>query len=108
MQESEKRKSFVLYDGRAWTDVSTASVYTTAEDEDDALYISLYADDNGCGDGLWCEYDVEEKDGQQLLVNEKRRPDIMEHAARCIAKMNLSWEKVQQLKREGKLNTEES
>ena len=108
MQEPRGNKSFVLYDGRAWADVSSASVYTTAQDEEEALYDSLDAEENGWGDGLWCEYDEEVKDGQTLLVNEKRRPDIMEHAARCIAKMNLTWEKVQELKREGKLNLNET
>jgi len=74
------KKSFVLYDSRAWNDVSRASVYTCAESEEEAITESADAAENGWDDGVWFEYDEKDKDGSTYLVNEKIRPDIMENA----------------------------
>ena len=74
------KKSFVLYDSRAWSDVSRASVYVCAESEEEAIADSVGAAESGWDDGVWFEYDEEDKDGTTYLVNEKIRPDIMENA----------------------------
>jgi len=81
-QPEEKKKSFVLYDSRAWNDVSRAAVYVCAETEEEAIQDSIDAESQGWGDGVWYEYDAEPAGEKSwVLVNEKIRPDIMITAA---------------------------
>lgn len=62
-------KLFVLYDGRAKSDIDDASIYVTASTEQEAIEDGK---DSSWHDGVWYEYEVSGK----ALINEKHRPDI--------------------------------
>lgn len=66
------KKLYILYDGRAHTDVDSASVMETAHSEEEC-----WEADGAYGDGcLWYEYDI--INGSEL-INGKPRPDLYTH-----------------------------